>query len=263
MLPAPIRWGDDVKLKYFITVTAVIVFATVVYSVHSQTTPKPLRAFLVTSVMSSPQAGSPYLLTSTFTRAVRADGSWVEIWSSRAGGQDWHERDIHDFTSGILTIVDDMTQSVVTRAIPAHDLTQQRLAAAASCDGTSAGQILGFGVTYTEEKYPITQNPQGDATAVEKRWLAPDLGCFVLRKETTWTRNSDGALLVDTKVTPLTVTFQPVDQLFDVPASYQERTPGEVLRLQATLYPNEFKMPNDTSGIDRSYQLAHDQLTKH
>jgi hypothetical protein len=252
-----------VKLKYFVTAIAVITLAAVVYSIHSQTTSKPLRAFLVTSVMSSPENGRPYLTTSVFSRAVRPDGSWVEIWSYRAGGQDWHERDIHDFTSGIYTIVDDMTQSVVTRAIPAHDLTQQRLAAAASCDGTSAGQMLGFDVTYTEEKYPITQNPQGDATAVVKLWLAPGLGCFVLRKETTWTRNSDGALLVDTRITPLTVTFQPVDQLFDFPASYQERTPGEVLRLQARLYPNEFTMPNDTSGIDRSYKVAHDRLTKH
>ena len=76
--------GDDVKLKYFITAGAVITFAAIVYSVHSQTTPKPLRAFLVTSVMSTPQDGSPYVQTSSLAHAVRSDGSWVEIWSSRA-----------------------------------------------------------------------------------------------------------------------------------------------------------------------------------
>jgi hypothetical protein len=59
----------------------------------------------------------------------------------------------------------------------------------------------------------------------------PDLGCFVLQKETIWTRNSDGVLLVDTKITPIAISFQPVDELFEIPASYTERTREEVLNL--------------------------------
>jgi hypothetical protein len=45
-----------------------------------------------------------------------------------------------------------------------------------------------------------------------------------LQKETIWTRNSDGILLVDTKITPISVSFQAVDEFFAVPSSYTVRT---------------------------------------
>jgi len=46
-----------------------------------------------------------------------------------------------------------------------------------------------------------------------------------------WTRNSDGVILVDTKVTPVSISFQPVEEFFSVPTSYTERTNEEVLNL--------------------------------
>jgi hypothetical protein len=94
-------------------------------------------------------------------------------------------------------------------------------------------------------------------TAVVKRWLAPDLACFVLQKETVWTRNSGGLLLVHTTITPLFVTLEPTDRFFEIPTDYHERTPGEVLRMQAALYHNDIPMPADTPGIDASYEAAH------
>ncbi len=163
------------KLYTFAVPIAVLTVAGVVYTTHSQLTPEPLRSFAVTSVMSSPRAGSPYLHTSTLTRAVRADGSWVESWTRNINGRDSYERMIHDYEAGTYTIVEDLTKSVVK-------------------------------------------------TVVVKDWLAPDLGCFVLQKHTTWTRNSDGFLLVDTKITPIAITFQSVDQYFEMPTSYTERT---------------------------------------
>jgi hypothetical protein len=53
------------------------------------------------------------------------------------------------------------------------------------------------------------------------------LGCFVLQKQTIWTRNTDGVLLADTKITPISISFQAVDEFFDIPTSYTERTEEE------------------------------------
>jgi hypothetical protein len=210
---------------------ALIAVAGVTYRVHSQLTPKPLKSFVVTSVMSSPRAGSPYPHTSTFLRAVRADGSWVESWTRNIGGKETYERMIHDYQGGMYTIVEDQTKSIVRSTIP-EDEYKHRLAAAITCQGNPSGKILGVDVNEFDDAYQITENPQGAATAVVKMWLAPELGCFEMQKETIWTRNSDGVLLVDTKVTPIDITFQSVDQYFELPTTaYTERTKEEAFAL--------------------------------
>lgn len=220
------------KPKGFITLVIPLTIAGVVaYSIHGQTTPKPLRSFLVTEVMSSPQNGSPYLSTWTSARAVREDGSCVTILFGSGSNPSQNERNIRDFKSGVFTIVDDKTKSIVRQSIPLNEY-KHRLAPAVSCKGTPAGQILGLAVNYDEENSQITENEQGDATALIKTWVVPELGCFVLQKQTTWTRNSDGVLLVDTKITPISVSFQRVDQFFEIPTSYTERTKAEVLNLR-------------------------------
>ena len=216
------------RLKYFALFIAVFTGLGVAYSIHSQTTPTPLRPFIVTSVM----AGSTdnFLKSLPFTRAVRADGSWVETWTRTVNGKTYYERDMYDYQTGMKTIVEDATQSVVRSSIPQKEY-KHRLAPAVSCQGSSAGRILGVDVNYFEDTYQITKNPQGDATAVSKNWVAPDMGCFVLQKETIWTRNSDGVLLTDTKIVPIAVSFQDVDSLFQVPATYTERTKQETIDL--------------------------------
>lgn len=220
------------------------------HSVHPQISPKPLRSFLVTEVMSSPEKGSPYLRTWTTTRAVREDGSWVRISIGAPPIQ--NERDIYDFRSGVQTIVEDTTKSVVRRSITVGEY-KNRLAPAVSCEGTPAGQILGLSVNYREETYQITGNEQGDATALVKSWAAPDLGCFVLQKQTIWTRNTDGLLLVDTKITAISISFRAVDEFFDVPTSYTERTREEVWsmleQLAATAAP--LRGANDSRSTEK------------
>ncbi len=178
--------------------------------------------------MSSPEKGSAYLRTWTSARAVREDGSWVTISISSHPLQ--NERDIRDFKSGVYTIVEDTTKSIVRQSISLEEY-KHRLAPVVSCKGTPAGQILGLAVNYNEETSQITENEQGDATALVKTWVVPELGCFVLQKQTTWTRNSDGVLLVDTKITPISISFQAVDEFFDIPTSYTERTKEEAWNL--------------------------------
>jgi hypothetical protein len=212
------------RLKYFMPVAILFTAGGIIYSVRSQMTPKALPSFLVTEVMSSPVKDSPYLRTWTTVRAVREDGSWVKASVGTPPIQ--NERDIFDFKTGVHTIVDDTTKSVVRESIPVDEY-KHRLAPAVSCKGTASGKILGLSVNYVEDTFQITGNPQGDATSLVKSWVVPDWGCFVLQKETIWTRNSDGLLLVDTRITPISVSFQAVDEFFAIPTSYTERTKDE------------------------------------
>jgi len=237
------------KLKRFLSLVALLAVAGVVYSIHSQMAPKPLRSFVATTIMSSPQKGSPSLSTSTLAKAVRTDGSWVEIWTRNIGGQDKHERDIHDFKNGMVIVVEDATQSVVRNSIPPGEY-KHRLVPAVSCDGSPAGQILGVEVNYAETTQDITGNEQGDAIELEKSWAVPDLGCFVLQKETIWTRKSDGVLLVDTKITPISMSFQKVDEFFEIPTSYTERTKEEVLSRLNKL--TQQGLPRESSRVRES-----------
>jgi hypothetical protein len=223
----PARKRETMKLKNFMILAGILTTAAAVYAIHSQTTPKPLRSFLVTEVMSAPGNNKPYLSTWTSARAVREDGSWVMISIGSYPFQ--NERDIYDFKSGILTIVDDETKSVVRKSIAPEEY-KHRLMPAVSCEGNPAGRILDIDVNYTEEAGSLATE-HGEATTLIKSWVAPDLGCFVLQKETIWTRKSDGLLLTDTKVTPIAISFQPVEESFHIPASYTQRTREEVLNL--------------------------------
>jgi hypothetical protein len=216
------------KPSHFVNFTTLLIAAGFAYSIHAQNPPELLRSFVVTSVMSTPREGSPYLHTTTFARAVRDDGSSVTIWTTMIGGREQYERDIDDYRTGVSTIVDDATKSVVRQSIPESEY-KHRLAPAASCDGAPAGEILGVSVNYTEIKRSITGGEQGEITAQIKSWAAPELGCLVLQKETIWTRDSDRFVLVNTKVTPISVSFRPVDEFFDIPTSYAARTKEEVL----------------------------------
>jgi hypothetical protein len=104
------------RLKHIMPLAVLFAAGGIIYSVHSQITPKPFPSFLVTEVMSSPVKDSPYLRTWTSARAVREDGSWAKISMGTPPIQ--NERDIYDFKSGVHTIVDDTTKSVVRESIP-------------------------------------------------------------------------------------------------------------------------------------------------
>jgi hypothetical protein len=122
--------------------------------------------------------------------------------------------------------------------------------------------MLDFDVEYTEEKYPLDYDTDGPVTSIVKRWLAPDLGCFELKKETIWTRDKDGTLIVDTTHQAISAKFQAVDQFFLVPTDYTERSPVEIYQEWNRLYPNDFPLPGDTAAIDQIYREAHGRLPK-
>jgi hypothetical protein len=169
------------KPSHFVNFTTLLMAAGFASSVHAQNPPELLRSFVVTSVMSTPREGSPYLHTTTFARAVREDGSSVTIWTTMIGGREQYERDIKDYRTGVSTIVVDATKSVVRQSIPESEF-KNRLAATTSCDGTPTGEILGISVNYTEIKRSITGGEQGEITAQIKSWTAPELGALFCKR---------------------------------------------------------------------------------
>ena len=67
------------KLKHFLILIALLTVVGAIYAIHSQITPKPLRSFLVTEVMSSPQKDNPYLSTWTSARDGYAFAQFVKM----------------------------------------------------------------------------------------------------------------------------------------------------------------------------------------
>ena len=250
------------KLKALNGIVGAFTLSGVVSSVHPQISPKPLQSFFVQSTMSSPQAGRPYPYIAIQGFAVRSYGSWVLItYGDRAGIQS-HIRDIYDVANNIHTTIEDLSKSIQTRAMSESESRIKRVSAAASCGGKAVGQMLDFNVEYKEEKGSVDYGTAGPVTSVIKRWLAPDIGCFALKKETIWTLDRDGTVLVDTTDQAVSVTFQPVDEFFVIPTNYTERTPGEVFLELSRLYPDQFPPPGDTSAIDEVYRIAHGKLPK-
>ena len=228
----------------------------------SQTSQKSLSPFYVQSAMSTPQSNSPYPKTWVIGYAVRPDGSSVEIGYVNATGRQSHIRDIYDVVKNVHTTIEELSKSIQTRAMSESESCLKRVSAAESCGGTAAGHMLNFNVEYIEEKGSVAYDTGGSVTSIVKRWLAPDLGCFALKKETTWTRDKDGRLVVDTTVQAISVKFQPVDQFFLVPTDFTERSPGETYLELNRLYPNDFPLPGDTAAIDQIYRDAHLRLPK-
>ena len=251
------------KLRTSICAVGLFVLAVSTFSAKSQTLPKPLASFYVQSTMSTPQANSAYPKTSVKGYAVRSDGSSVPIGFVNVTGRQSHIRDIYDVVSNIHTTIEELSKSIQTRAMSQSESSLKRVSAAVSCGGAAAGKMLDFDVEYKEEKSSVAYDTDGSVTSIIKWWLAPDLGCFALKKETIWTRDKDGTLIVDTTDQAISVKLQPVDQFFLVPTDYTERSPGETFLELNRLYPNDFPLPESTKDIDQIYREAHGRLPKH
>src|ERR1700694_3031730 len=98
----------------------------------------------------------------------------------------------------VTTRIETLPNLPETRAMSESESSVKRVSAAVSCGGKAAGQMLDFDVEYKEEKGSVDYGTDGPVTSVIKRWLAPDIGCFELQKETIWSHDKDGSLIVDT-----------------------------------------------------------------
>jgi hypothetical protein len=244
------------KTKTFVAIVVLAVILLGLKVVHSQLSPQPFRPFVVTKTMSSPVAGRPLPLVQIYSLAVRDDGSFVRIAHVQnvVPGRTAYIRDIYDMQTGIWTTVDELSKSTETRHMSEHQMSTLKANPAASCGGKSAGEILGQKVEYVEN----TREADDGYQITTKKWSATALGCITLREETIM-KTKDGTdwnLVADTNHQAISLTFQSVQQFFDVPSDYVERKPSEVLNELHRLYPEHFEL-TDTSGADAAYQANH------
>jgi hypothetical protein len=95
-----------------------------------------------------------------------------------------------------------------------------------NCEGTPDGQIDGFYVNRTEPLFVEDPNNPGGTTK-EKRWAAPQLGCFILREERVKT-DKDGKFVMSNIRTLTDIKIgEPDPSYFDtsLPEGYTRATP--------------------------------------
>jgi hypothetical protein len=167
--------------------------------------------------------------------AVREDGAHVFLRES-INGSPVGVKSVTDPNSATRIVVDPATESLTTYHLSKEEVSQLRNIPV-DCIGAEHNSILGFDVY----KSTTTTSDEVGQLQVES-WLAPALNCYPLRnvailakKDGSKRRNESQAISV-TKGTPDA-------NLFNIPVSYAERPPSQVLA-EAARRKNSGQTPN-------------------
>jgi hypothetical protein len=220
------------------------------------------RSFVATESISTWTVDFPQeALTSSEEVAVREDGSSVRIQPLTSLGSQKNGplflRGIYDFKKMRLTVVHPEIKSIVSTRLGAIEVSRE-YKPAYSCEtdvpanqavtrGKSDGQILGFDVDMSEvliKDYP-PPGPEPHQMTI-KTWMAPALGCFVLREESHEDKLVSGNWIRDkwAVVQVSAVTYKPVDSYFEIPSDYVERATGDAAALRTQIYPTIYPPPS-------------------
>jgi len=257
--------------KIIIAMFTLVLLVFIGYNVHSQLVAKPLHPFFVymtqISLAGLGEAPNPPQIPFVYAsgRAVREDGSWVEVSHSfspeESGRRDIfsQQKAILDFSTMRKTIVNDTAESTTTSALLHHDIGLWKIVPRAHCGGKPSGRILGYDVEYWEDNTPAVSTKDGTEKPMEdhqKFWGAPELGCYALRKEekSNW---PDGSVFMNSIWQALYVTEGDVSKYFEIPPSYKEMSPSEVTAEVSRKYP-EIPMPTTdlNKRADENYRLG-------
>lgn len=168
--------------------------------------------------------------------AIRSDGSRLE-WKTMPSpdGTTHTIRTITDATRRTRTVVDDLTQSLITYKM-GSDTAQSLRLAEATCQamesrGTAeASRVLGhraFRMEMDLPSKPVAKKLQS--------WYAPDLGCMLLREVLSAAEpGKPGVPLAMRELSSITYG-EPDSKLFDPPL-YTDRRPSEMMKLRDKLY---------------------------
>jgi len=184
-------------------------------------------------------------LAHTETRAlvVRADGSSVELF---------YRDPINPAHPTPMRIIRNLQVQQSIHLVPfvktktTYPMTPAELAGFQPpnpCSGQISGTMLGYDVLRSSESMP--QRKESGLDRIESvRWRAPKLDCVPLRTEERVFK--DGQVAQTTVESYITVVEGVADKdWFDVPADYQEQTPGQVMTLAAQMYPDNVYLKLD------------------
>ncbi len=214
--------------------------------------PQPIPAFTATEVEIIYE-GHDTVLALTLTPktiAVRGDGSFAYLYHHRAPFPNvWTlaRRDVTDVSEKMFFQVDPFSESVssyrLSKSVAAYSAKTYR----GTCEGQSAGEILGYEVVLTERTVP--QNNPLLERIVTRRWLAPRLFCFPLRTEMLVF--ADGKMTQRTiKSVTYLVEGEPASWIFSFPTNYTERSPSAAALEAQRRFPNDECCKHGAEGLE-------------
>ncbi len=186
------------------------------------------------------------------TFARKRDGSEIEIWSSASpNGKAGHFTTITDVATGEKIVLESFTKSRMTFHQTAAEL-REHLRGESCPEGIAQGAdretLLG------QEVYKIHSSREVHGrTEDDTKWVAPELGCFVLKRTRTLTYAGGS-----TSETPASLKIgDPAEALFAIPAGYVERSPSQLAAEWLRLFPGHpWDTPAHLKDLDRAYHAS-------
>lgn len=238
------------SLIAFLAALATIAVIVPVRSLRAQGERKP---FTLTEVTRYYAPDGKDTTTETTIFGVRSDGSWFRDFTRQFDSADGKPRTVNfrkfaDFSRGLRVSLFPALQAVTTT--PAE---RQAPPEPACAEGQPDGTILGQPVRLVTKVAHMD-----DRTVERKMWVAPDLGCHILRLQTAVTM-SDGRSGGTNSMEVASISpGDPSPAYFLAPRGWTEKPPSEVTAEAAAL-TNAPPCPNcDATGamLDNAYRAS-------
>jgi hypothetical protein len=239
-----------VKIKQLAAVTVIAVLAVSAIMYHRAIHAQQLRSFVLTTTNVNSEPGMVGTRSSTLDYAVRQDGSYV------MDDHDVNSRVIIDFEKnqlihlqlGIkLKSTEQLVTKNVRRVLPALNCAPPANPSEITAKEVNDGEILGVPVQRSDIfiTYPAGQMFPEPHQQTKRVWLAPSLGCTLMRSEETWEKWENSKWNPDsTRATQaVSLTFTPVDEFFAVPDGFTEAALGDAVLARWRDNPGKFPEP--------------------
>lgn len=251
------------KRPVFTIAVVFIAVGGVLFARRQEETARPVDSFTATQIEAFYEGEDPIVaITRTSTVALRSDGSYTQMshFTDPSGGvRSWARRGVTDLASGEFVSIDPFSESVSTYPMSQQTAARESKAFRDTCNGESAGTVLGFDVIRKES---IVTRP-GDIVdrVVVLSWVAPKLHCFSLRSETL--------LYAQGKLTQRTIKAvtnikigDPPSWVFERPQGYVERAPSEARREAERRFPNHDCCKNGSLGAEVEDKIYDEARTR-
>lgn len=181
----------------------------------------------------------------------RSDGSSVESRvTTGPDGKQYEQRTVIDTARRARVVIDGMTESITT-----YPLSQARVESykkrALNCvpeeSSPSESTLLGYRILRRSQTLPAERYQRVET------WLAPDVGCVILRSE-TFGHDGEGHEVLASKEAASITRGDPDPTLFVIP-NWQERSPSEVFAAYDAKFGTEAPAAAGR-GLDAAYLAA-------
>jgi len=165
--------------------------------------------------------------------ARRLDGSTVEsLVTTAPDGKEYEQRTVIDTARGAKVVIDGITESITTYPLSQKsvaDYKKPSLNCVPEESNPSESTLLGYKVVRRSHQLPSPQYRRGET------WLAPDLGCIIVRSLTFGQDGKGKEIQLWSKEAVSITKNNPDSTLFVIP-NWPERSPSEV----RTIYGKRF-----------------------